>query len=362
MDLAARARAGDLDPVYVISSDHPVLVERALAAIREAAVAPATRGFNYDVVEGKATAARITSAALTLPMMAPRRMVLVRDLALMAAEELARLVGYLEAPSPSTVLVMLTSKLDKRLKVYAAANKKGWLHVLEAPRNPAQWIRNEAADRGVRIGADAISRITDAIGNDLSRLALTLEQLALYAGDRPVSVDDVEDLVADTRERSVFELTDAIGEGRLPAALAAVGSLCEQRQSAVGVIVMLARHVRQLALVHAGRARGLAKNELYQLVGAPPFIVDKLAQQARRYAAAELSRAQELLAVADRAVKGMPADPDRAELPDGISGPAQKTLGRQLGERVLLERLVVALVGLASAGAGASAGGRSASR
>jgi DNA polymerase-3 subunit delta len=346
MDLAARARAGDLDPVYVIASDHPILVERAVSAIREAAVPPAMRGFNYDVVEGKPTASRITAAAQTLPMMATRRMVLVRDLAPMASDELAKLVAYLDDPSPSTVVVMLTTKLDKRLKLYASASKKGWLHVLEAPRNPAQWIRAEAQERGVKISGDAITRVADAIGSDLSRLALTLDQLALYAGDRPVSVDDVEDLVADTRERSVFELTDAIGEGRLPAALAAVASLCDNRQSAVGVVTMLGRHVRQLALVHAGRARGLAKNELYQLVGAPPFVVDKLTQQARRYAPGELSKAQDLLAIADRSLKGMPDEPGHAG-PDGLSGPAQKAMGKQLGERVLLERLVVTLVGLA---------------
>lgn len=348
-ELISRVRAGRLDPVYVLASDHPILIERTVAAIRDASVPPAVRGFNYDVIEGKATAARIANAANTLPMMAVRRMVLVRDLAAMPADEQARLVGYLDAPSETTVVVALTSKLDKRMKLYAAAAKKKWLHVLEAPRNPQPWIRAEAAARGVRIDGAAVARLADAVGADLSRLALTLDQLALYAGDRPIAVDDVEDLVADTRERSVFELTDAIGEGRLPAALAAVSSLCDQRQSAIGVIAMLARHVRQLALVHAGQARRASKGELAQLVGAPPFIVDKLAQQARRYAPGALAEAEALLTAADRALKGMPLDPARGETIEGISGTSVKTLGRQLGERVILERLVVEIVGLAGA-------------
>ncbi len=347
-DLIERAQKGDLDPVDVLVSDHPLLIDRAVAAIRDAAVPPATRGFNYDVIEGKPTASRITGAANTLPMMAARRMVLVRDLAPMPADELTKLAPYLDAPSPSTVVVALTSKLDKRWKFYAQASKKGWLHVLEAPRKPEAWLRNEAQARGVRIDAAAINRLADAVGNDLSRLALTLDQLALYAGDRPVAVDDVEDLVADTRERSVFELTDAIGEGRLAAALTTVSSLCDQRQSAIGVLVMLARHVRQLALVHAGRAQGLDKGALASLVGAPPFIVDKLSQQARRYAAPALAEAQSLLAGADKALKGLPLDASRGETVEGVSGTVIKTLGRQLGERVVLERLVAELVGLAA--------------
>ena len=190
---------------------------------------------------------------------------------------------------------------------------------------------------------DIASQAPDYPQGDLSRLALTLDQLAVYASGRAITVDDVEDLVADTRERSVFELTDAIGEGRLPAALAAVSSLCDQRQSAIGVIAMLGRHVRQLALVHAGRARGAAKGEMAQIVGAPPFIVDKLTSQARRYAPAALAEASALLSQADRALKGMPLEVARGETWEGATGTAVKALGRQLGERVILERLVTRL-------------------
>jgi len=341
-DLVADARAGRIAPVYVIHSEHPVLVDRAVAAIRDAAVPPAMRGFNYDVVEGKATASRILGAARTLPMMAARRMVLVRDVALVPADEHPAIVEYLEKPSETTVLVLLTSKLDKRLKLFAAAGKRGLLHVLEAPRNPAPWIRAEADSRGVKLQGPAVERLVDAVGADLSRLALVIDQLALYAGDRAVTGDDVDDLVADTRERTVFELTDAIGAGDLRAALASVSSLVDQRQSAIGVIAMLARHVRQLALVHAGRAQGLGKNELAQAVGVPPFVVDKLAQQSRRYAPEALARGAHALADADRSLKGQPIeDPDRLE---GLSGTVVKALGRQLGERIILERLVTELV------------------
>ena len=78
-DLVTAARAGKLDPVYVIHSDHPILIERAVAAIRDATVPPNARGFNYDVVEGKPTGAKIVALAQTLPMMAARRMIFVRD-------------------------------------------------------------------------------------------------------------------------------------------------------------------------------------------------------------------------------------------------------------------------------------------
>ncbi len=343
-ELLDAIESGDLDPIYVLHSEHPILIDRVVAAIREVAVPPAARGFNYDVVEGKPTAQRIIALAQTLPMMAKMRMVYVRDLAGMPADEAEPMLAYLAKPNPSTVIVAVTSKLDKRLKLYSNLAKKKLLHVLEAPRAHAlgSWVKAEAKDRKVQIEPAAITRLIDAVGGDLSRLALSIEQLGLFAGDRPVTSDDVDELIADTRERSVFELTDAIGSGDRGRALAAVSSLCDQRESAVGVVVMLARHVRQMALVHSLKAAGAARNEWASKLGVPPFIVDKIAGQARAYSPASLAAATQRLAMADRALKG-----DITLIDTVFTGPQIKALGRELGERVILEHVVDSIVQLA---------------
>ncbi|HWM87129.1 MAG TPA: DNA polymerase III subunit delta [Kofleriaceae bacterium] len=337
MGIVEDAAAGKLAPVYILCSPEPLLVDRALAAIREAAVPGALRGFNEDSIDGRgATAARIVLAARTLPMMAKRRLVLVRDISQLAAAELAELVPYLDSPSPETVLVATSGKVDRRLKFYAAAGKKGFLHELAAPRDLGGWVADEARRREVAIAPPARTRLVEVVGADLSRLSLALEQLALYAGDRPISVDDVDDLVADTRERSVFELTDAIGAGDRRRALGALASLVDQRQSAIGVIAMLARHMRQLALYRAGRDGGMGKSDLGRLLGVPPFVVDKLGRQAGRYSDEALGRAATALSATDRALKG--------------EGEAGKTLGRGLTERVLLARVVDRLLVLGGPG------------
>jgi DNA polymerase-3 subunit delta len=325
--------AGKPAPVYILSSEQSLLLERAVSAIRDAAVPPAMRGFNYDAIEsGRATSARILAAAQTLPMMAQRRMVLVRDIGSIQAAELNKLLAYLESPNPSTVLVGVAGTVDKRIKFFATAAKRKLLHELTPPRDLSGWIKSEASTRRVPIAPQACTRLADVVGKDLARVALALDQLALYAGDRTIEVEDVDDLVADTRERSVFELTEAIGKGDVAAALAGVAALCEQRQSAIGVVVMVARFMRQLALCQVAQTRRLPKEQVAQLVGAPPFAVQKLMSQARRYDQPGLARAARKLSDADRSLKGMD---------DTI-----KILGRQLGERVVLDRLVTELIGL----------------
>lgn len=339
-------RGGRFDPIYVLHSEHPILIERIVAAVRDAVVPPAARGFNYDVVEGKPKGSQIVALAQTLPMMAQRRMVYVRDLAALPADEAEPLLAYLDKPNPSTVVVAVTSKLDKRVKLYAQLSKRGFLHVLEAPRQLAPWVRDEAKAQGVKMEPAAISRLVDTVGSDLSRLSLAVEQLGLFAGaGRAVTSDDVDELIADTRERSIFELTDAIGAADRPRALAAVASLCDQRESAVGVVVMLARHIRQLSLVHVLREANEPRAQWGSRLGVPPFVVDKLIAQARRYAPRALATATQRLAIADRALKG---DITLTPAMGPFTGPQMKALGRELGERVILERIVDGIVQLAS--------------
>lgn len=337
-DIVAEAKAGNLEPVYVLTSEHPVLLERAVTAIRDAAVPPIARGFNYDVVESKPTGQRIVALCQTLPMMAQKRMIFVRELGSMTADDAEPLLAYLASPNPSTVLVAISSKVDKRQKLYAQLSKKGWLHTLTAPRQLQGWVQKEAAAAKVPMEPGAISRLLDVVGADLSRISLAVTQLGLYTDGRPVTADDVDELIADTRERSVFELSDAIGDGDLEGALAAVAKLCDQRESAVGVVAMLARYLRQVRGVHSASARGVPRGQWASEIGVPPFVIDKLSQHARRLTPELAARATTHLAVADRALKG------DIFLTGPFTGPQLKTLGRELGERIVLERLVTAMV------------------
>lgn len=333
MGLEASIAAGEIAPVYVLHSASPLLVSRAVAALR-AAVVPdeAVRAWACDVFEGKGTsAAEILAAAETVSMMSERRLVHVRDLAVIPADELGKLIEYLKSPNPRTVLVCVTTKLDKRMKFYAAAKKAGFLHDLQVPKRLASFIAAEADRAGVAMSGAARSRLADVVGKDLSRVVVALEQLSLYAGDRRVEVDDVDDLIADTRERSVFELTDSLAAGDLARALAAASALCDQRQSGIGVTAMLARHMRQVALCKEAMAARRGKSELARICGVPPFAVGRLQKHAGRLDDEQIAAGAAALLETDAALKGM--------------APLSRTLGRQLGERMLLERLVRILIG-----------------
>jgi DNA polymerase-3 subunit delta len=315
------------EPVHVLCGEDPWLVARAVEALVAETVPPASRAFNLDVIDVKQGAPAIVAAARTLPMMGKQRLVLVRDVLALGAEGLEHLRQYLEAPAPETVLVLVCAKADGRMKFFQAAKKKGWLRELTIPRQLVTWILDEAKRRQVRMAGDAARRLFEVVGRDLSRLATAIEQLALYAGaGQTVTADHVDDLVAETRERTVFELMNAVGAGDRTAAWRAVARLFDQRESAVGVAMMLARHYRQLALARELLAKKTPVQELPRLLGVPPFAVDGLVAQARRLSEQAAPRAFALLAQADRDLKG----PVKAAL----------------GERIVVERLANALADL----------------
>lgn len=323
-----------LEPIYILVSQESLLMSRAHKALLDAAVPEDLRGFNCDQLQGKgAEASEVLAAAQTLPMMAVKRFLLIRGLESMSAAELGKLTAYLEAPNPSTVLVALCQKVDKRIKFFQRAKKLGYLHELGVPKRLGPWIREEAKRQNAELSSSAADRLGTVVGPDLARLGLAIEQLALYTNGKSIEVDDVDDLIADTRERSVFELTDAIASRSQARAQRAVAGLFEQRQSSIGVVMMLARHMRQLGLCQAGKQQRLGRSELAKKVAVPPFVLSKLEEQAEHYSVRGVAQALTRLGEADRTLKGF--------------GGSSKVLGRGLAERVVVEGLVQDLIRLA---------------
>jgi DNA polymerase-3 subunit delta len=253
----------------------------------------------------------IVNTARTLPMMSPMRLVIARGIDTVKAEALAPLVGYVADPNPSACLVLIGEKVDTRFKAFQTLKKAGFLHEFAPLRDrevPA-WLMSEARRRKIAIRPDAASMLSDAAGPDLGTLAQALEQLQLFAGvQQTITADDVETLIAPTRQRSVFELTKAIAEGEVTRALCILTNMFRNREPALRVQFMLARQLRQIWKAKSLLAAGLSRDQIAAGVGIPPFFVDDVIGPARRMSEEALSRGLERLFQADRALKSSRID------------------------------------------------------
>jgi DNA polymerase-3 subunit delta len=314
-DLVVAIERGEIAPVYCLHGAERYLVDRCLAAIRAAVTggsAAPFAAFNQDVYDLKETSIDVVVAtARTLPMLAPRRLVVGKGIDGVKAEELEPLIHYVADPNPQTCLVLLGDKVDTRFKVFQTLRKAGFLHEL-APlrdRELGPWITREARARGVGIAHEAVAALAESAGPELGRLSQALEQLVLYVGERrAIALEDVEALVPESRQRSVFELTKAIGDGDATRALRILANMFRNREPALRVEFMLARQLRQICRAKELAAAGTPRDAIAAAVGVPPFFIDDVLGPARRMSNRALARGFDRLYQADRALKSSRVD------------------------------------------------------
>jgi DNA polymerase-3 subunit delta len=306
--LLSETEAGRVPAVVVVAGSERFFADRAVAALRKAVVGEGPTGFNEDIFEGKGcSAARIVDAARTLPMLASQRLVLVREADAIAPAELDKLADYLDAPSPSSCVVLLAEKLDGRTRFAKRAQKLD-LVVDAAPLRLGDlrgFVQSECSRRKLRISPDAAADLIDAIGNDLPAIDDALERLALYVGDSAaIDARAVEACVTKVRVESIWALVDAVSMRDRRGALHAAASLLADREPPLRILAMVARQLRIVSRMQAALASGLPPQEAAREAGAPPFKARELATAARRFGPDSLARAFAVLAETDLALKG----------------------------------------------------------
>jgi DNA polymerase-3 subunit delta len=303
------ASAGKFPPLCLVIGSERVLAERAIRALKTAALAESPQGFNDDLFQGSGalSARSVINAARTLPMMARSRFVLVRGLDAVPAAELDLLMAYAQAPCVETCLVLTGDKLDGRSKLGKLARDKGFLLECEPPK-PAQMAelaRSEAEARGHVLDYEAAHALADALGADLSALDDALERLSLYVGaGKPIEVTHVAACVAHARTESIWSLIDAVGARDVRTALTAASSLLQDREPPLRILALVARQLRTVARMRDALASGLRAQEAAVKAGAPPFKARELSAAASRFDDQKLRRAFQIVAETDLALKG----------------------------------------------------------
>ena len=313
-DVTTRASKGSLDPVYVLVGTERLLIERAVDTVRNAVDSTGAPGFNVEVFDGKGLeAARVISAARTLPMMADKRLVLLRHVDAMTPTEQKNLTEYLDDPSDSTCFVLTAGKLDGRSPFTKTAKKKGYL--IDAKplrgRELREFIRAEATAREHNIAPQAIEALLDAVGDDLSAIDDAMERLSLFVGaGQRIDAEAVMMCVTRIRVESIWSLVDAIGLKDRRKGIAAAQSLLDDREPPLRLLAMVARQLRIVARMREALSEGLRPQEAAKRAGAPPFKAGELTESARRFTADSLGEAFALIAETDRALKGSKRPPD----------------------------------------------------
>jgi DNA polymerase III subunit delta len=335
---AAAANSGSLKAGYVLAGDEVFLLDRCRAAILKAFVPEDLRDFCLsDLDLTSTTIFEVLDRAQTPSLMSPFQVIFIRNVRQLYTrgakkDEFAALDRYFSSPNPQAMLVFVADFLritnDTRRMEMDDKNRFERLQetlgahcaMVELARvsdeDAMRWAVSTAQAGGVRMEPDAARELVDALGADMMLVASEMEKLLLYASGRGrITLGDVETMVLGAKQRSLYELTDAISAKDRVRALALLHGLLNSsdagEDAAIGHLYMLARTFRQMLVILEKNVRDTRAiwQALWLGFRIPPFAAEDLIRQARRYKSRrELTRALRLVARADLELRSSPPD------------------------------------------------------
>jgi DNA polymerase-3 subunit delta len=335
---AAAAGTGKLRPGYVLAGDEIFLLDRCRAAVLKAFVQPDLRDFCLSDLDLTQTSIfEVLDRAQTPSLMAPFQVIFIRNVRQLYTrgakkEEFAALDRYFQSPNPQALLLFIadflripadTRRMDlddknrfERLTETLGAHC-GMVELARVNEEDAmRWTVAKAQEAGLQMETDAARELVDALGADMMLVSSELEKLLLYTSGRGrITLGDVETMVLSAKQRTLYELTDAISARDRVRALALLQGLLNSsdagEDAAIGHLYMLARTFRQMLVILEKNVRDSRAiwQALWQGFRMPPFAADDLIRQARRYKnRRELTRALRLVARADLELRSSPPD------------------------------------------------------
>lgn len=286
---------GRVPPIVLLHGGEPRLLDEALAKITGALFSdPSLLALNREVFDGAETAGEdVVRSALTLPLLAAARLVVVKDAQALPAKTGDALVEYCRDPSPYARLVFLASEplapshwLLKALPPASVVEVRGL-----AGRALVSWLQARAREEGADLTEGAAQLLVRWAGEDLTTLSGELEKALLFAGERSITEDHVRGVVGEHRLLRTFELTDAIERRETGRALTLLESLLASGEEPLAILGLLARQVRTTWQVAEWRRQGTSAEEIARLLRRPPFAVESLAARAATLSAPWLARA-----------------------------------------------------------------------
>lgn len=175
------------------------------------------------------------------------------------------------------------------------------------------WIQVKVKDLGGSITSQSVSALARLIGGNLWLMSNEIAKLILYARDRRIEEKDVNLLVANARESTIFNLIDAVMDGKLDAAENILQELLQAGEAPAQILFMLARQLQLVIRLKDMKEHGKPKMEMQSRLGLmAEFMWIRTAAQADRFSFPQLKAIYNKLLETDLAIKTGKYDGDTA--------------------------------------------------
>jgi DNA polymerase-3 subunit delta len=324
-----------LKPAYVLVGDEAFFRKQCREAVLQHLIPVEMRDFSlYEMDLADCELIEVLDRARTPSLMAPFQVFFVRGVKQLYGrgshqEEFKAIEEYCANPNPDALIIFIADHLNipADLRRMDMQDKDRFERIRETlgaccgmvelarveESDAVKWVIENAAAQGIKVDVDAAREMVDALGGDMMMIVNELEKLTLYVGEKKrIMLGDVETMVLAAKQRSLYELTDAISAKDRPKALGileALLSTSDGDDAAIGHLYMLAKTYRQMLVIAEKNVRDSRAlwQVLWQGFRVPPFAAEDIIRQARRFKSRrDLTRGLRLIAKADLALRSNP--------------------------------------------------------
>ena len=257
-------KRGSFDAAYYVCGEDDFQKEDAVKQLVEAAIEPAMRDFNMEVLRAQEADPRSLDASLSaLPMLADRRIVVIKDASALKKDARKVLDKYLASPASDVLVILQESSGGKTDKDFAKNATLLEFEHLTAERIP-RWITHYASTHfNAKVSAEAADLLQTAVGTDLNQLVSELDKLASFTNGREIEEQDVSAVVGVRRGETMADFLDEVAMRNVSKALELVPLILSQpKTSAVQMVMALTAQTIALAWGKARLREGLSQSRL----------------------------------------------------------------------------------------------------
>ena len=316
---AVSALSGRHDTINRVSQLHLVLgeedlfVERAIAGVlRSARQQAGTDDIPIDRLRAGEVGTGELAELLSPSLFADERVV-VLEAAAEAGKDAVALIAATAADLPDGTMLVVVHTGGGRAKALADQLQKLGAEVHQCAKitkasERADFVRREFRDLKVKVSDDTVTAVLDALGSDIRELASACSQLVADTGGE-VDAVAVRRYHSGRAEVKGFDIADKAVVGDVSGAAEALRWAMMSGEPHVVLADALAEAIHAIARV------GPMSGDPYRLageVGMPPWRVQKVQKQARRWSRESVAEAIRVVAALNGDVKGVAADADYA--------------------------------------------------
>ncbi|MGO0122008.1 DNA polymerase III subunit delta [Desulfothermobacter acidiphilus] len=285
--LLEELKRGQVYPLYLFWGPERYLQQEAVHRFRSILVGEDNPFDFIDYDAETTTVEQVVTAASTLPVLATRRLVVVRNAPYFASKRAPQraLEAYLQEPAPTTCLVFCSEHSPERQQpLFRRLVEKGKAVEFSylAPSDLLRWLHKQARLAGKSLSPEA-GQLLLAAGPGLTSLRQEWEKVLNYAGEcREITPALVEEVLTPPPEEVLFRVTEEVGQGHYLRALNRLRLLAEQEPPGV-VLTLFLRQLRLVLVAQELLAMGKGEKELAQLGRIPLWVAKKILSHSRRF-------------------------------------------------------------------------------